>query len=163
MLTVQNSLLFLSVLLSALIMGLLYGYACSVNPGLHKLGNVEYLAAMQSINKEIQNPFFFISFMGTLLVLPAATWYSRSHASPICFYLLLAATIVYFVGVIGVTALGNIPLNNTLDRFDIAQASATDLLQQRKAFETPWNTFHLVRTLFSVITTMLTIAATIKK
>ena len=163
MLTIQNSLLFLSVLLSALIMGLLYGYVCSVNPGLHKLGNAEYLAAMQSINKEIQNPVFFISFMGTMLILPVATGYSRSHASPACFYLLLAATLVYFAGVLGTTALGNIPLNNALDRFDITGASTAGLLQQRKAFETPWNTLHLVRTLFSVCTTILTIAATIKK
>ena len=73
MLTPQNSLLFLSVLLSGLIMGLLYGYACSVNPGLNKLSDAEYLRAMQSINTAIQNPVFFISFMGTLFILPVTS------------------------------------------------------------------------------------------
>ena len=163
MLTVQNALLFLSALLSSLIAGLLYGYACSVNPGLHKLADAEYIRAMQSINKAIINPFFFVSFMGTLVVLPIATWYSRYHASTTCFYLLLAATLVYFIGVMGVTAFGNIALNNALARFDTLTADAKAMMQQRQSFELRWNIFHLVRTLFSILCTALTIAAAIKK
>ncbi len=162
MFTVQNTLLFLSVLLSALIMGLLYGYACSVNPGLSKLSNGEYLKAMQSINKEIQNPYFFISFMGTLIILPVATWYSKTHASPACFYFMLAATLVYIIGVIGVTALGNIPLNNGLDEFDITNASADQISAQRKLFESSWNNYHLVRTIASIISTSCSVIAIIK-
>jgi len=163
MLTIQNVLLFLSVLLSALITGLLYGYACSVNPGLSKLTDCEYLKAMQSINKEILNPYFFVSFAGTLFILPIATWYSKSHASPTSFYLLLAATVIYIAGVIGITALGNIPLNNGLAKFNILTADTTSLAQQRAAFESGWNKFHLVRTMFSILTTALAIAASITK
>ena len=163
MLSIQNVLLFLSVFLSALIMGLLYGYACSINPGLNKLSDSEYLKAMQSINKEILNPFFFISFMGTLFILPLTTWYTKSHASPACFYLLLAATVVYIFGVVGVTAFGNIPLNNALAKFNFINATASDLLNQRKAFETHWNNYHLLRTIFSIVATSLTIVAVIKK
>ncbi|MEP6597526.1 MAG: anthrone oxygenase family protein [Ginsengibacter sp.] len=162
MLTIQNSLLFLSVFLSALIMGLLYGYACSVNPGLNKLTDSEYLRAMQSINKEILNPFFFISFMGTLMILPVTTWYSKSHATLTCFYLLLAASIIYIIGVVGVTAFGNIPLNNALAKFNILSATSSDLSKQRSLFEASWNRYHLIRTLFSVLTTALTITAIIK-
>jgi len=163
MLTIQNILFFLSVLLSALITGLLYGYACSVNPGLSKLTDSEYLKAMQSINKEILNPYFFISFAGTLFILPIATWYSRSHASPACFYVLLAATVIYVAGVVGVTVFGNIPLNNALAKFDVSNADITSLSQQRAAFESGWNKFHLLRTIFSILTTALAIIASIKK
>ncbi len=144
-------------------MGLLYGYACSVNPGLNKLSDSGYLKGMQSINKEILNPFFFISFMGTPVILPVTAWYSKSHASPACFYLLLAATLVYIAGVIGVTAFGNIPLNNALAKFNVTNATAETLLHQRKAFETSWNSYHLLRTIFSIIVTSLTIVAAIKK
>ena len=161
--TIQNVLLFLSVLLSALITGLLYGYACSVNPGLSKLTDSEYLKAMQSINKEILNPYFFVSFAGTLFILPIATWYSKSHASPTSFYLLMAASVIYIAGVIGVTALGNIPLNNGLAKFNILTADTISLTQQRAAFESGWNKFHLVRTMFSILTTALAIAASITK
>ena len=162
MFTLQNILLFFTALLSALIMGLLYGYACSVNPGLSKLTDSEYLKAMKSINREILNPFFFISFIGTLMVLPITTWYSKIHSSPGCFYLLLTATISYVTGVIGVTAFGNIPLNNLLAAFDIQNATASELAQQRILFESSWNSYHLIRTLCSVLTTASTIAACIK-
>ncbi|MBA3649392.1 MAG: DUF1772 domain-containing protein [Chitinophagales bacterium] len=162
MLSIQNGLLFLSALLSSLIMGLLYGYACSVNPGLNKLTDSEYLRAMQSINKEILNPFFFISFMGTFILLPITAWYSRSHGSPACFYLLMAAALTYFIGVTGVTAFGNIPLNNALAHLDITSSSVPDLSTQRSQFEASWNRYHIIRTLFSVLTTALTIAAIIK-
>ena len=162
MLTIQNILLFLSVLLSSLIMGLLYGYACSVNPGLNKLADSEYLKAMQSINKEILNPYFFISFIGTLIILPVTAFYCRSHVPPVCFYLLLMACATYITGVIGVTALGNIPLNNSLANFDIIHATSINISKQRALFEASWNRYHLIRTLFSIITTVLTIMAIIK-
>jgi uncharacterized membrane protein len=163
MLTIQNSLLFLSVLLSGLISGLLYGYACSVNPGLNKLTDSEYLRAMQSINKEILNPFFFISFIGTLFILPVATLYSKSHATHTCFYLMLAASVTYIIGVVGVTALGNIPLYNTLERLNILSATSSDLSKHRSLFESSWNRYHFIRTLFSILTTAFTITAILKK
>ena len=143
-------------------MGLLYGYACSVNPGLSKLSNSEYLKAMQSINVQIQNPYFFISFMGTLIILPVTTWYCKMHGSPKMFYCMLTATLIYIVGVTGVTALGNIPLNNALAKFDISTASADQIAAQRKLFESSWNSYHLIRTLASIITTSFAIVAIIK-
>jgi hypothetical protein len=33
------------------------------------------------------------------------------------FVRLLAATVIYLIGVFGLTVFGNVPLNNTLDRF----------------------------------------------
>ena len=161
MLTIQNILLFLSLLLSGLIMGLLYGYTYSVNPGLARLTDGEYLRAMQSINREILNPYFFISFLGTLFILPITTWYSKTHATPACFYLLLAASIIYVTGVVGVTFLGNVPLNNALNQFNVAGADAEALATQRERFEIRWNVFHLWRTFFSVIAVSLTILGVI--
>lgn len=143
-------------------MGLLYGYACSVNPGLGKLPSGEYIKAMQSINREIQNAYFFISFMGTLIVLPVTTWYSKSHASPACFYLMLTATLIYIIGVIGITAFGNIPLNNALDKFDISNASAEQLSAQKILFQSSWNKYHLIRTIASILTMSFVTAAVIK-
>jgi uncharacterized membrane protein len=48
---------------TALIAGLFYAYTCSVNIGLGKLPDEGYIAAMQSINREILNLLFFVSFM----------------------------------------------------------------------------------------------------
>lgn len=73
--TAQNIILGITATLTALIAGLFYAYSCSVNIGLAKLPDSQYIAAMQSINREIQNPAFFLSFIGTLLMLPISTFF----------------------------------------------------------------------------------------
>lgn len=163
MFNIQNTLLFLSALLSALVAGLLYGYSCSVNPGLNKLTDAGYLQAMQSINKEILNLYFFIIFFGSAILLPITSWYGYTHLPRACFLLLLAAAIIYLLGVVGTTIAGNVPLNEALAKFNITNATATDLVEQRKLFETSWNQFHLLRTIFSVVTAALVIIAIIKR
>lgn len=160
-LTYQNILLFLSVLLSGMIAGLLYGYDCSVNLGLGNLSDEEYLNAFQSINKSILNPYFFSSFFGTLIVLALATWANYTSKLYVSFYFLLSAVLVYTIGVIGVTILGNVPLNETLAGFDIKHASNLEIAKQRELFEKPWNNYHFIRTISSLICFSLAIISII--
>ncbi len=61
--TVVNIILLITATLTGLSAGLFYAYACSVNSGLGRLPDREYLAAMQSINREILNPVFFAGFL----------------------------------------------------------------------------------------------------
>ena len=56
--TTTNIILTIAATTTALIAGLLYAYSCSVNIGLGRLADAEYISAMQSINKAIQNPLF---------------------------------------------------------------------------------------------------------
>jgi uncharacterized membrane protein len=159
--TLSNIILTITTTTTALIAGLLYAYACSVNAGLGALPDMQYLAAMQSINKAIQNPLFFISFMGTLILLPLSTYMHYAQPLTTQFWLLLAATIVYIIGVIGITALGNIPLNNMLDSVNL-QASTPDIIEKVRAqFEKSWNMYHSVRTVAAVLALVLTILACI--
>lgn len=140
---------FTSVVLAGLVAGLLYGYDCSVTKGLGQLENEAYLKAFQSINKAIQNPYFFMSFMGSLLVLPVTTWLSYKNGSA-SFYLTLSATLVYFIGVLGVTMFGNVPLNQQLENFKIPGATETDITAMRRAFENTWNKYHTIRTIAAI-------------
>ena len=151
--------LLLTATLTALTGGLFYAFSCAVNPGLAKLSDEGYLAAMQSINKEIQNLLFLSSFMGTLLLLPFSTWLQFRAGLTDSFWLLLAATVVYSIGVFGLTMFGNVPLNQALDRFSLSSASAKEMAIQRERFEIPWNRFHRIRTVASVLTVVLVIAA----
>jgi uncharacterized membrane protein len=148
---------------TALIAGLFYAYSCSVNPGLGKLSDENYLSAMQSINREILNPVFFMSFMGTLILLPLSTWVQYSNPAPVRFYLLLGATLVYGVGTFGVTIFGNVPLNNMLDAFHIQSGSPETLNQQRELFEKPWNQLHAIRTVANAVALLLVLLACIIK
>ena len=159
MLSFSNIVLIITALVTALIAGLFYAYSCSVNPGLGKLPDEQYLAAMQSINKAILNPLFFISFMGTLLLLPVSTFMSYGQPLSMRFWCLLTATIVYGIGTFGVTMFGNVPLNDSLEKFDVANATVDAINAQRLAFEKPWNSFHTVRTLASAAAIVLVIIA----
>lgn len=149
----------LTATLTVLTGGLFYAFSCAVNPGLARLSDGGYLAAMQSINKEIQNLLFLSSFMGTLLLLPLSTWLEFRVGITDSFWLLLAATFVYTIAVFGLTMFGNVPLNEALDRFNLSSASAKDMAIQREKFEIPWNRFHRIRTVASVLTVILVIAA----
>lgn len=145
---------------AALMAGLFYAYSCSVVIGLGKLNDVEYLKAMQSINKEIQNPVFFAAFLGILPLLPLTTYMHSQQAN---FGLLVSAMIVYLVGVFGVTVAGNIPLNNGLENFNILSADSEAIQAQRALFENKWNILNNIRTACSLITVIILIIACLTK
>jgi uncharacterized membrane protein len=154
----ENIILVLAGTLTALVSGLYFGYSVSVIGGLHRLNDSEYVKAMQSINVAIQNPIFFVSFFGPLLLLPLATFLQRD-TSPIQFALLLASSVLYIVGSFGLTMVGNIPLNQRLARFDAARASGNEIAEARVEFEKPWNRMHTIRTLASIAATVLIFVA----
>ena len=159
MTTPTNIILIITATAAALIAGLFYAWACSVTPGLARVPDQTYIAAMQSMNRAILNPVFFITFLGTALLLPLSTYLHYGH--PIRFWLLLTATILYIIGVFGVTMVGNVPLNDALDAFPLYTASAQEIAALRARFETPWNNLNLIRTVASVVTIILVIIACI--
>ena len=141
-----------STILNGLVAGLLYAFVCSVNPGLAALGDREYLGAMQSINQSIQNPLFFLSFMGTLILVPVCCFIMfRQTGLSLPFGLLLSAAFVYAVAVFGITIFGNVPLNEYLSKINLTALSPEALASVRIKFEKPWNGLHQVRTIASVL------------
>lgn len=149
--------LFTSTFLSGLMAGLFYAYSCSVNKGLKSLNDQEYLSAMQSINKAILNPWFFMSFMGLLLVYPVSTYVLYKSDGGFSFYLMAVASVIYFIGVFGITVVGNVPLNNQLENFNISESSNGQIAAMRETFEGSWNFFHSLRTSASLISFGLTV------
>ena len=154
--------LIITVLFSGLIAGLLFGYACSVNAGLHQLPDAAYINAMQSINIKIQNPYFLLVFMSLPLLFPLTTWLYYNTGQPPVFYLLLAAAVMYLAGVLGITALGNIPLNNQLAAADILKENPATLAEIRANFENAWVKFHLIRTIAAILSFLLAVIAAVK-
>lgn len=140
----------------ALVTGLFFGFSVAVNPGLHELTDREYLRAMRSINRKILNPVFLSTFMGSaILVIAAAVMAIGTGA----FWLLVAAAVLYVVGLFFVTAGGNVPLNNRLEAFDPDAADEAGLAEARGWYEKPWNRLHTVRTLSGVASTVLVFCA----
>ena len=153
--SIKSVTLFFAVVLTGLSAGLFYAWMVSVIPGTRKLADLAYLESMQSINREILNPAFFLIFFGSPIALAIS---SIQHANTgLTFWLILAATAIYLAGTFAVTAFGNVPLNDSLEALDLATQNETQLAEFRKMYEGKWNRLHLIRTVFSVISFMLAI------
>jgi uncharacterized membrane protein len=100
--------------------------------------------------------------MGAMFLLPATTLLHAKDPGSVRFLCLLGASVIYIAGVIGVTAMGNIPLNKALDVFNISSATAQEMADMRAKFQTPWNNLHLVRTWASIIALALVIIACLR-
>lgn len=160
----MNSIILITTITTtALITGLFYAYTCSVNIGLGRLPNREYLTAMQNINSAILNPLFFMSFMGALILLPLSAWLNYEQSLSGRFLLLVIAAAVYITGVFGVTMLGNVPLNDMLAGVHLKSATVSDIARLRLSFEQPWLMWHSVRTVASVLCLVLTVVSCVYK
>ena len=73
--------------------------------------------------------------------------------------LLIAALVTYLLTTLATTAAGNIPLNNTLERFDPVNRTPAEIDAARRAYERPWNRWHDVRTVSSTAAFILCVAA----
>lgn len=94
--------------------GLLFAFSNFVMQALARTGPSAGMAAMQRMNETILNPLFLLVFAGTALVSVFLVIAGFGAAAAPARGWLLAGAVLYLVGVIGVTGLFNVPLNNTL-------------------------------------------------
>lgn len=151
------------IALTGLLAGLFYGWQCSVMRGLAMLPDQEYLMAFQGMNKAIINPVFFLSFMGSLIALAITSFVfyrgGNNHELPY----LITSVMIYAIGVFGITAVYNIPLNEVVAVFDISTATEGQITQMRLRFEDPWNYWHLIRTIASIASFVILTIPLLKK
>jgi uncharacterized membrane protein len=140
--------------------GFFYTWQVSVIPGTLKITDASYLETMKSINKEILNPFFFVIFFGALVIsiLDAGIHIYSGWGLPALFIIL--ATIAYVL-TFGITAFGNVPLNNALEALQLNDLSVEELKNFRNYYEVTWNKYHLYRTWTSVMAFIFLILGTI--
>lgn len=149
--TLKTTTLFLSILLTGLSAGLFYAWEVSVIPGTKRLTDISYLEAMQHINRAILNPGFFVTFFGSLLMLVCSLYLQYREGVSLDFWVILVALGIYLIGTIGVTALINVPLNESLDSIQLDEQSIEQLKALRVSYEVKWNLWHSVRTWCSLI------------
>lgn len=157
--TTSHTVLLLAALTTALSAGLFYSWSCSVTPGLARLSDAQYLAAMQSMNRAILNPVFFSCFFGALLLLPLSAYIEYRQHTVWAFRFLLGASLVYGIGVFGVTMFGNVPMNERLDAFDLSAATADAMNAHRTSFEARWNRLNNIRSIMGALAMVLVILA----
>ena len=123
-----------------LIAGVFYIFACCIMPALARSDDRVYVEVMQDINDVIQNPVFFLSFIGALLLTALSAWQLRGQPYRWWVWAALAA---YALGFLTTVAF-NIPLNNDL-------ATAADPSAAREHFEDPWVAWNVVRAVLSTV------------
>ena len=146
------------VLLTGLSAGLFCAWSISVIPGTLRVDDGTYLTTMQSINRAILNPLFFVVFLGTA-AFQALAGISHFQSNQTTFLIIMAAILIYLIGTIGVTGLGNVPLNNQLDTLNILETTAEKLTAFRENYEQQWNRWHQIRTICALLSFALTALA----
>jgi uncharacterized membrane protein len=130
---------FLAALGSGVIAGVFFAFSAFVMTALSRLPPDQGIAAMQSINIAVLNPWSFAAFFGTAAlcaVLAIAALFRWSEPGAI---LLLAGSLLYLVGTILVALRLNVPLNNALASTQPESAQASALWQRYLTEWTAWN------------------------
>lgn len=130
---------FLAVLGSGLMAGLFFAFSTSVMAALARLPAGQGAAAMNAINVVIVNPVFLAVFMGAALVcLAIGVGAVINWGQPGALWL-LAGSLLYLVGIMLVTMIFNVPLNDALAAADPASAEGANLWSRYLDEWVMWN------------------------
>lgn len=160
---IGNVVLVIAGTLTGLLAGLFYTFNVGIVLALRSVNPKAHIEVMQQINTKIENMVFFPSFFGPTILLPLATFLHRDSSQ---FPLLLIASILHIVGANGITIARNIPLNRELARMDVNQISAEEAEIIRQDFQkvgSAWMRWHNIRTVASILATVLIFIACIIK
>jgi uncharacterized membrane protein len=136
---------------STLIAGSFFAFSTFVMSALGKLPPPQGIAAMQSINVVVINPWFMTPFVGTAalcLVLAVASfvrWHDRGAAY------LLAGAILYVAGTFVVTMVFNVPRNDALAKVTPSSTEAATLWITYLSTWTAWNHVRTIAALGAMV------------
>lgn len=128
-----------SALGSGLVAGFFYAFSTTVMKSLGKLPPPQGIAAMQTINVVVMNPWFLSVFLGTGLaclvsVVAAIARWQRPGAG-----YALAGAVLYLAGTLTVTMLFNVPRNDALAAVAPHSAEGAALWADYLSNWTLWN------------------------
>lgn len=135
----MTSLISVTAIGAALVAGIFYAFSTFVMQALGRLAPREGIAAMQSINVVVINPLFFLAFFGTGVLCVATIAASLLSETGVSLAPALTGGILYIVGCIGVTMVGNVPLNERLAKVSPDDTEAESLWSLYLARWTLWN------------------------
>ena len=156
---IEIIILALAIFLTGLMAGIFFTWSNAVKPGIGKLGDIEYLRALQSMNRVILNNAFRIIFLGEIIAVALVPAFYFNLYPKNIFWLFVFTLVIYWIGVFGVTVSGNIPLNEILDKTNLESITLEEIKTLRKSIELKWNNYNLIRCISSGITFILLIVS----
>jgi uncharacterized membrane protein len=134
-----------AVIAMGLVAGLFFFSAIAVMPALTAAEDRTLVDAMQQMIDKIENPAFFLAFLGAPVLAAVALVQARRSGSPEIAGWIVAGLALYTVMVV-ITFAVHIPLNE-----DLKEAGDPDRIENlaavRDDFVTPWVAWDIVRTL----------------
>jgi uncharacterized membrane protein len=129
----------LAALGAGVMAGLFFIFSNTIMAAFGKLSPANGIAAMNSINATILNGTFLTVFMGTglLCILLVVGWFFGWMPSRAT--LALAGSLIYLVGIIGVTMVFNVPMNDALAAVQPDSSEGAALWQDYLSRWTMWN------------------------
>jgi uncharacterized membrane protein len=119
--------------------GIFYAFSTFVMAGLGRIAPEQGIAAMNSINVTVINPWFMAVFLGTpvlsvILIIMALFKWSEPGS-----LLIIAASLIYIAGSLLVTMIFNVPLNDALAAATPASSEGAALWARYLKEWTWWN------------------------
>ncbi|MFF0060938.1 DUF1772 domain-containing protein [Streptomyces sp. NPDC005279] len=150
-------LLALAVISTGLYAGMMLIFRTGIMPALARLTDDQFVTVMGRINEAVPRAVFLLVFL-SIVVFPAAALAvpvdGRTDTQRWLIIAGLGCAVLNHLITIG----GNIPLNKALASAESASPSFP-AGQARAAFESRWNLFHLIRTLFTLASFALLVSA----
>lgn len=137
------SLKLIAALSCGLIAGVFFAFSTFVMKALAQQPPAQGIAAMQSINITVINPWFMTAFLGTGVACLLLIIASLKGQHPSAAYL-LSGSLLYLVGTFGVTIVFNVPLNDALAIVKPNSLEGTNLWEK---YLTNWTFWNHVRTI----------------
>jgi uncharacterized membrane protein len=147
----------LATVLCSLVVGFLFAFGTVVMPGIKKLEDGTFIQTFQVIDGVIQKgqPVFGFVWVGSVLSLVAAAVMGMWKLGGLDRPLMIAAALVYLLGVQVPTITINIPLNNQLQRLDVSTLNEAARKRAREDFETRWNRWNVFRAVCASVVSVL--------
>lgn len=141
-----------SALGCGLVAGIFFAFSTFVMKALAQLPPAQGIAAMQSINITVINPWFFSAFFGTAIACLLLTISSllKWHQPGAMF--LLVGSSLYLIGTILVTIAFNVPLNDALA---IAKPDSPEGAELWSNYLANWTIWNHVRTIAALVAAVL--------
>ena len=147
---------FVAAIGCGLVAGIFFAFSSFIMGALGRIPPEQGIHAMQSINVVVINRSFLLVFFGTAALCGALLLGAWFRWDTVGGKLLLPAGLLYLAGVVGVTMLRNVPLNDALAAVQPASAEAAALWARYLDRWTFWNT---VRTVAPTMAMALYVAA----
>jgi uncharacterized membrane protein len=158
--TLLQTVVLLAALLCSLVAGFLFAFAVVVMPGIGTLEDGDFIRAFQAVDRVIQRnqPLFVMVWVGSVLALVTAAVLGGWQLGGADRLLVIAAALVYVLGVQVPTITVNIPLNNELQKLDAGIMTAMVRSRARENFEPRWTRWNAIRSAWASLASGLLMA-----